>query len=182
MFRRLLRWRMLGFTIIEVMAVTAIMGTLSSQGGYQYAITQANETKGINNLKQIYQLLLMQDMEGGMPKAVFYPAGDPKKDPSSILKLLTGADPQLFISPFAPEGLKGKGLTFAWNDAVNGKALDSLPKSTWLLVDLAAFIADPAIPKPTRYLILYADGRALSVAELPPDIVKAVAEAQAKQK
>ncbi len=182
MFRKLSCRRMLGFGLIEVMAVSAIMTSLSSQGGYQYAINQANETKGVNNLKQIYQLLLMEDMGGGLPKAAFYPDGDPKKNPKSILNLLPGSESALFVSPFAPEGLKSKGLTFAWNDAVNGKTIDSLPKDTWLLVDLAAFIADPSIPKPTRYLILYSDGRALAVAELPGDIKKAVADAQAKSK
>ncbi len=182
MFRKLSRRKLLGFGLVEVMAVSAIMTSLSSQGGYQYAINAANETKGVSNLKQIYQLILMEEMGGGLPKAAFYPEGDPKKDAKSILTLLPGAESALFVSPFAPEGLKSKGLTFAWNDAVNGKALDSLPKDTWLLVDLAAFIADPSVPKPTRYLILYADGRALTVADLPGDIKKAVAEAQAKQK
>jgi len=183
MVRKLSRRKMLGFALIEVMAVSAIMTSLNSQGGgYQYAISYANEVKGISNLRQIYQLIMMQEIgTGSLPSAAFYPKEDPKKDAKSILMLL-GAPSELFVSPFAPEGLKSKGLTFAWNDTVNGKTLDSLPKDTWLLVDVAAFITDPAIPKPKRYLILYADGRALAVANLPGDIVKAVADAQAKQK
>ena len=119
-------------------------------------------------------------MGEGLPKAAFYPKGDPKKDPKSILRLVPGAPKELFVSPFAPEGLKRKGLSFAWNDAVNGKDISLLGKKTWLLVDLAAFIADAKVPKPTRYLVLYADGTAKSVRELPPDIVEAVKKAQAQ--
>ena len=145
-----------------------------------YGITQANEVKGIHNLTQVYTLLQAQCITGKLPDAAFYPQGDPTKDAKSIIVLLKGAVPGLFVSPFAPEGLKKKGLTFAWNDTVNGKDLDSLPRDTWLLIDLAAFIADPKVPKPARYLVLYADGRALAVETLPADIVKAVEEARAK--
>jgi len=176
------RRRSMAFTVIEVMAVTGIMATLHSQGGYQYAITKANETRGIHNLKQIYMLLQMQSIGGGLPNAAFYPSGDPKKDPKSIVRLVEGATPDLFISPFAPEGLRKKGLTYAWNDTVNGKDLSLLPRDTWLLIDMAAFIADPSVPKPGRYLVLYADGRALAVKRLPPDIVKVVKEAEGRAK
>jgi hypothetical protein len=169
----------LGFTVVEVLAVSAIMSGLSSQGNYRYALTKANELKGVNNLRQVYMLLLAQSIGGGLPKAAFYPKGDPKKDPKSIVRLIHGAPPELFVSPFAPAGLKRKGLTFAWNDKVNGKDMSLLPKDTWLLIDLAAFIVDPDVPKPQRYLVLYADGRALAVKELPPDIVKAVEKARA---
>ena len=61
-----------------------------------------------------------------------------------------------------------------------GKSLDSVRGGTWLLVDLAAFIADPKIPKPSKYLILYANGRSVATATLPADIVKTVAEAREK--
>ena len=174
------RKRALGFTIVEVLAVTGLIAGLHSQGNYGYAINQANEVKGINNLKQIHILLMAQTITAKLPDAAFYPKDDPTKDPKSILRLIQGAPPELFVSPFAPAALKQKGLTFAWNDAVNGKDLDALPRNTWLLVDLAAFIADPKIPKPGTYLILYADGRAVAADTLPPDIVNAVKEAQAK--
>ena len=175
----MMRWirarkRLAAFTLIEVMAVTGIMSTLQSQGGYRYAIDAANAVKGINNLRQVYQMLMMQSMTDGLPKAAFYPEGDPLKDKKSIVRLVTGAPKELFISPFAPEALKKKGLTFAWNDTANGKSLDLLPKDTWLMIDLAAFIADPDMRKPERYLVLYADGRAKAIKDLPPDILKAV--------
>jgi len=179
MLRFIRRRALNGFTLIEVMAVTAIMSTLNSQsGGFRYAIEKANEVKGISNLKQIHMMLQI----GDLPKAAFYPKGDPKTDPTSIVRLIPDAPQELFVSPFAPEALKKKGLTFAWNDAVGGKDISMLPKDTWLLIDLAAFIADPKIPKPHRYLILYADGRALAVDGLPADIDKVVKEAQAKLK
>jgi len=175
------RSRTLGFTLVEVMAVTGIMSALHSQGGYQYAITKANEARGIHNLKQIYMLLEAQCIGGALPNAAFYPAGDPMRDPKSIVRLIEGASPDLFVSPFAPEGLKRRGLTFAWNDTVNGKDLSLLPRDTWLLIDLAAFIADPSVPKPGRYLVLYADGRALAVSDLPQDIVEIVRQVEAKK-
>jgi len=179
MMRLRVRRSALGFTLVEVLAVSSIMAGLHSQGNYRYAITKANEVRGINNLKQIYMLLMAQSIGEGLPRAAFYPKGDPRKDPRSIVRLLEGASPELFVSPFAPEGLKRRGLTFAWNDTVNGKDLSLLSKDTWLLIDLAAFIVDPKVPRPERYLVLYADGRALAVRRLPPDIVRAVEKARA---
>jgi hypothetical protein len=183
MFRIRRRRGSWAFGLIEVMAVSGIMSSMASQtGGFHYAIDAANEVKGVSNLKQIYLLLEAQNIGGTLPSAEFYPKGDPKKDPKSIVNLVQGAEgmSELFVSPFAPDALKKKGLTFAWNDAVNGKDMSLLPKDTWLLIDMAAFIADPNVAPPHKYLLLYADGRALAVAGLPADIDKAVKEARAK--
>ncbi len=177
------RRRSLAFTLVEVLAVGAIMSGAHSQGNYTYGLNRANELKGVHNLKQIHLVLRMESMmKGKLPSAVFFPKGDPKKDPKSITRLLKDVPQQMFASPFAPAALKKRGLTFAWNDSVNGKSLDRLPKKTWLLIDIAAFITDPKVPKPRSYMILYADGTAKAVATLPPDIVKAVKTAQAKGK
>ncbi len=175
------RRRILGVTLVEILTVTSILSGLNSQSNFRYAINKANELKGINNLRQIHLLLQAQCIAGGYPNAAFYPQGDPRKDPKSILRLVQGAPPQLFVSPFAPDALQEKGLTFAWNDSVNGKSPDQVPGTTWLLIDIAAFIADPSIPKPGSYLVLYADGRAEAVSEPPADIVKQVKEAEAKK-
>ncbi len=181
MFRIRRRSRSLAFGLIEVMLVSAIMTTLNSQsGGFRYALDLAKETQGKENLRQIYLLLVAQSTSEPLPDAVFYPKGDPTKDPKSIMNLVQGSVPGLFVSPFAPEELKRKGLTFAWNDTVNGKDLSQLPNNTWLLIDMAAFIADPGVPAPHRYLLLYADGRTLAVTSLPPDIDKVVQQARAK--
>ena len=180
MLRSNSRRKSLGFTLVEVLAVTGIMAGLHSGGNYRYGVSKANEIKGVSNLKQIHMLLQMQCITGGMPRAAFYPKGDPRKDPKSIVRLIQGAPPQMFVSPFAPEPLRQKGLTFAWNDRVNGRPLSSVPGNTWLLIDLAAFIADPKVPKPTKYLILYANGKAMAVSTLPPDIDRAVKKAKAK--
>jgi hypothetical protein len=176
---RFRNWRRVsGFTLVEVLVVTGIMTSLNSAGGgFQYAINAANETKGINNLKQIHMLLTAQ---GELPKAALYPKGDPKTDPTSILMQMRDAPAELFVSPFAPEELKRKGLTYAWNDTLNGKDLGLVPKDTWLLIDMAAFSADPNVPKPQKFLVLYADGRAMAVMNLPGDIAAAVAQVQAK--
>ena len=175
------RRRSIGFTLIEVLAVTGIMSGLHSQGNYRYGVTKANEIKGLHNLRQLHLLLRMQTMTGGLPKAAFYPKGDPKTDPKSIVRLIQGAPPQMFLSPFAPEALRQKGLTYAWNDKVNGKGLDQVPGNTWLMIDLAAFIATPDVPRPKKYLILYANGRAAAVTTLPPDIMRAIKAAHAKK-
>jgi len=171
------RRRLAGFTLAEVLTVSALMSGLNSGSQFSYALNKANEIKGLNNLRQIYLLLQTQCIVGGYPNAAFYPKGDPRKDPRSIVRLVQGAPPELFVSPFAPEPLKAKGLTYAWNDKVNGKSPDQV-RRTWLLVDLAAFIADPKVPKPTKYLILYSDGRAVASSTLPADIVRAVAKAR----
>jgi hypothetical protein len=175
------RRKVMAFTLVEVLVVSGLITGMHAKGRYGYAISHATEMKGIHNLKQIHLLVRMHCMMNKLPKAAFYPKGDPKKDPKSIIRLLgRGASPKLFVSPFAPDALKKKGLTYAWNDTVNGKSLDRLPKNTWLLVDLAAFVADPKVPKPSKYLILYADGRALALKKLPADIQKAVKDARAK--
>jgi len=176
------RRRMLGFTLVEILTVTSIISGLQSQSGgnYRYGISKANEVVGLNNLKQIYLLLQTQMITEGYPKAAFYPKGDPMTDPQSIVKLVQGGVPQLFVSPFAPEPLRKTGLTYAWNDTVNGKQPDSVPGNTWLMIDLPAFIADPKIERPSKYLVLYASGKADALTTLPADIQKAVAEAQAK--
>ena len=181
MLRPKSRRKSLGFTLLEVLAVTSIMSGLNSQSNFQYAINQANQVKGLSNLRQIYLLLQVQCISGALPRATFFPEGDPKKDPKSITRLISGAPPQLFVSPFAPPALQDKGLSFAWNTALNGKTLDTVPRTTWVLIDVTAFIADPDLPKPTKYLILYADGRAEAVAQPPGDIVEAVKKAQAKK-
>lgn len=175
------RRRTLAFTLVEVLAVAAIMSGAHSQGNYRYGVNRANEVKGVHNLRQIHLMLQMESMATGkLPSAAFFPKGDPKKDPKSITRLLKGVPQQMFVSPFAPAALKKRGLTFAWNDTVNGKSLDRLPRKTWLLADIAAFITDPKIPKPPMYLLLYADGTAKAVQTLPPDIVKAVKDARTR--
>ncbi|MGD0999251.1 MAG: hypothetical protein ABSA67_01015 [Candidatus Brocadiia bacterium] len=181
MFRIRRRPGSLAFGLIEVMMVSAIMTSMSNQaGGFRYAFNAAKETQGRENLRQIYMLLVAQTTSEPLPDAAFYPKGDPRTDPKSIMNLIQGALPGLFVSPFAPEELKTKGLTFVWNDAVNGRDISNLPKDTWLLIDMAAFIADPGVPAPDRYLLLYADGRAMAVISLPPDIQKAVQQARAR--
>jgi hypothetical protein len=181
MLRARSRRKSLGITLIEVMTATSIMAGLQAQSGgnLRYAVSQAREVRGISNLRQIYQLLLIQSMTGRLPKAAFYPKDDPLKDPKSIVNKIQGAPKEMFISPFAPEPLRKKGLTYAWNDTVNGKTLDSVGGNTWLLIDLAAFIADPKVDRPRKYLVLYANGAAKAVRQPPADIVKAVKKARA---
>lgn len=183
MLRARSRRKPLGITLIEVMAATAIMSGLQSQSGgnLRYGITKAREIQGISNLRQIHMILMLQSMTSRLPNAAFYPKGDPRKDPKSIMRILRNVPASMWVSPFAPDPLRKKGLTFAWNTDANGRTLDSLRPNTWLLMDLAAFIADPKVARPKKYLILYASGRAEAVAMLPPDILKAVKAARKKK-
>jgi len=174
--------RRAGFTLVEVMAVTGIMAGLHGQGNYQYAISKANEVRGLQQLRQLYMLIQMQALTGTFPKAAFYPKDDPLKDPTSIVRLVPSAPKELFLPPFAPEALRQKGLTYAWNDSLSGKPADSAPGNTWMLIDLAAFIADPSVPRPHKYLVLYANGKVEAVTTPPPDIINAVKAAHAKLK
>ncbi|MFC1806421.1 Tfp pilus assembly protein FimT/FimU [Planctomycetota bacterium] len=169
-----------GFTLVEVLAVTGIMAGLHSGGNYRYGISKANEIRGLQQLRQLYMLIQMQAMTSGFPKAAFYPKGDPLKDPTSIVRLVPGAPKELFLSPFAPEPLRQKGLTYAWNDTISGRPAGSLPGNTWMLIDLAAFIADPNVPRPRKFFVLYANGKVDAVTHPPPDIIKAVKAARAK--
>ena len=182
MLRARSRRRSMGFTLVEVLAAGSLMAGLQSGGNWRYAVSKAREIRGISNLKQIYQLLMIQSITSPLPRAALYPKGDPKTDPKSIMRLIPGAPPELFVSPFAPEPLRRKKLTYAWNPNVNGKQLDSVPRNTWLLIDLAAFITDPKIPKPKRYLVLYANGKAEAITALPANIQKAVQAAQDKKR
>jgi len=176
------RRKPLGFTLVEILAVTGIVSGLSSHQDFRYAINLANQVKGLHNLRQIHTLLQIRCLTEGYPDAAFYPKDDPKKDPKSILRLLSDAPAELFVSPFAPPALQKKGLTYAWNDTVNGKSPDAVPGTTWLLIDLAACVADPKVEKPSKYLVLYASGKAEAVATPPDDVVRAVKEAEAKAK
>jgi hypothetical protein len=44
------------------------MSGLSSQPSYRYAISKANEIKGLHNLRQIHTVLQAQCITGGYPE------------------------------------------------------------------------------------------------------------------
>lgn len=60
--------------------------------------------------------------EGVYPNAKFY-SENPLKDSRSIVRILEpyGIKGKIFICPTAPPALTEKGLTYLWNDELNGK-------------------------------------------------------------
>lgn len=161
-----LRW-MLGFTLVEILAVTAIV---SSVGSNQYTQVQnkALQTQCANNLQQIGQLIQMHvDNTGSYPKAVFYPKDVKGED--SIAKVI-GGDLRLWNCPGLPQALQAKGLSFVYNDAVAGKPNVPDPEKTWLLIELCCVSSKAPAPHPGGYNILYADGHVEASNQLPPDL------------
>ncbi|NCO38655.1 MAG: hypothetical protein GW911_04315 [Armatimonadetes bacterium] len=167
-----------GTALAEVIAVAA---ALSALGGNAFTGAKSAAHKGTceANLKQLGAALKMYALEnnGKLPTAVFYPGAKAKTDPKSIRKQLSSyvKSEDAFTCPGAPSGLNKNGLSYLWNDSLNGASLRRVPNasSTWMLVDATA--AATAIDSKTAaakkinlkaippahvggYNILYADG------------------------
>ena len=135
------------FTLIEITMVAGIVG--GAQSSYAGALNRAKRVACENNLRQIYQGLLMKDLfEGGIPKITFY-SKEPRKDPQSLLRVLGPEFASVLICPCMPEDIKKSGLTYLFNDELSGKSLDSIPKrqSTWLVMEMTAVVRDKKDPK-----------------------------------
>ncbi len=102
----------------------------------------------------------MFEMEQGkFPDAKFFPE-NPNTDPRSIKVILKsyGTTDEIFICPTAPQELKNIGLTYLWNDEINGKSLSSIENAsqTWLMVDMTAAYEGVKSHR-DGYNVLYAD-------------------------
>ena len=155
------------FTIAEITIVTGIVTSIPVNG-YLAARKKAEQTVCTNNLKQIYKALLMYEISNGaLPKASFYPK-DGAKNKKSIVKRLR-LPKALFTCKCLPALLREKGLTYLWNDNVNGLPFHNIKdrKKTWLLVEMS--IVSPEIPGPhgDRYNVLWAVGSTSLVDALP---------------
>jgi len=168
-----------GFTLIEVMAAMTIAASVST-GGYPRVMDRAKALQCQNNLRQMG--LVLKTM-GTMPNAAFYPSGDPKSDPKSLLFIgkKAGLSESMFLCPTAPDEFSKKGLTFLWNDAVNGKDAFSVPRE-WLMIEMNALSAKPTPPHSGKYHVLYGDGSVKAVKSIPKEIEKAKAIANKKVK
>lgn len=164
--RKRFRWSTLGFTLVEVTAVTAIMSAAASSGGsYAMVRNRTSEIQCLSNCRAIAQAIQLCSMtQGRLPKAAFYPKDPNGKD--SIMTLLKrhGAPPKLFKCPSAPSTIQTKGLTFVWNDKYSGKPLGG---GDWLMVEVNA--VDPKAPAPHsgKYHVIYADGNVKATTERP---------------
>jgi len=163
-------------SLAEVMVVVGIVSGLSSTTDFRGAQLQANSVACTQQLRAVATALQMfANAEGKLPDAAFYPKGDPKTDPKSIVVLLKGyVDPKGFICPSAPESLKQKGLTFVWNQAASGKDPAALDPKTWLMIEINAVSAKFPPPHLGKYHVLCADFNVREVDKVPEDLAKLV--------
>lgn len=168
-----------GFTLIEVMTAMTIAASVSS-GGYSHVMDRAKALQCQNNLRQMGVVLKTM---GTLPNAAFYPSGDPKSDPKSLLVIgkKAGLTESMFMCPTAPPEFRDKGLTFLWNDAVNGQGPFSVSRE-WLMIEMNVLSAEPTPPHAGKYHVLYGDGSVKAVTSIPQEIEKAKASAQKKLK
>ncbi|MBI2195234.1 MAG: prepilin-type N-terminal cleavage/methylation domain-containing protein [Planctomycetes bacterium] len=165
-----------GFTLIEVMTAATIMASLQTDS-YQGVMDRAKALKCQNNLRQIGQVLMMVPA----PEAAFFPQDDPRTDPKSLLVLLRDKVPEeMFVCPTAPAALAEKGLTFLWNDRLNGDTLMAGPK-TWVMIEMNCLAEKPVLPHSGKYHVLYSDGSVTEVTAPPKEILEALAKARKEQ-
>jgi prepilin-type processing-associated H-X9-DG protein len=170
--------------------VVAVAAALSALGGNAFTGAKSAAHKGTcqANLKQLGAALKMYalDNNGKLLTALFYPGARAKTDPKSLRKQLSSyvKAENVFLCPGAPSSLNKNGLSYLWNDSLNGAPLKRIPNasSTWMLVDAAA--AAKALDSKTAaakkikpippahvdgYNILYADGH-VAWSKTPPKI------------
>lgn len=171
------RKRKRGFTLIEVLAAAAIVTGVSSKS-YKNVHDRAAAMKCQHNLRQIGMILMTS---GPLPKAAFYPKGDPMKDPKSIRVLLSKKVPgEMFVCPAAPPELAKKGLTFLWNDKLNGRSMMGVRK-TWVLIEMNCLGKPAVAPHMGKYHVLYTDGSVATVTQPPKEIMDALTKASKKK-
>jgi prepilin-type N-terminal cleavage/methylation domain-containing protein len=168
-----------GFTLIEVMAVMTITASVSS-GGYSHVMNRAKALQCQNNLRQMG--LVLKTM-AALPNAAFYPSGDPKSDPKSLLVIgkKAGMSESMFMCPTSPAEFREKGLTFLWNSSVNGQGPFSVSRE-WLMIEMNALSANPTPPHAGKYHVLYGSGTVKAVKSVPKEIEKAKVLAKKKLK
>ena len=151
-----------GFTVTELLIVTAIVTSIPT-GTYVHAKKKALEINCQHNLRQINMALQMFIMTNGkLPSAAFYPKDSARqKDSIAVILKSYGASKGVFICPAAPEQLEKLGLTYLWNDALNGQRPETIRDASkqWLMMDMTAVSPDVPPPHPSGYTVLYADGQ-----------------------
>ncbi len=163
--------RMRYFTLIEVIAVAAIVASVP-MNSYQRAKEKAHETNCRNNLIQVGQLLRMYVLENGtFPKAAFYPQ-DAEKSDDSIRKII-GGPMEMWGCPSLPDVLGQKGLTYIYNDTLGGKSSFNNPEKKWVLIEMTCTDKNAPHPHPGGYNVLFADGHVIATKTLPTKITDA---------
>lgn len=158
----MMRRRHRGFTLVELLATTAILSSLGGSGGYIAVLDKARETQCLVQLKQVYQALTLFELDhGGLPNAALFPGKELKtRDPRSLANVLKPylAGSGVLLCAGASPDLKAYGISYAWNSNLNGRSLASIrnPRQAGLLIDANALIGKPA--HRNGWNVLYADG------------------------
>jgi len=154
------------FTLLEVMVVMTIMTSQANNYGDVKKIAYQKVCE--NNLRQLYQGLMMQEItDGGLPDAAFFPK-HPKADPRSLVNIMGPAWAESLVCPVFPSAIKDKGLTYLYNDTLAGQTLDSVGGDTWVLMEMNAVSDEIPMPHPGGFHVLYANGRIRCLKEIPP--------------
>ncbi len=165
----------LGFTLMEVMLVAAIVNSIPVSQ-YAKAKQAAYQSRCVSNLREIGKMIVMYQMtEGTYPAAVFYP-NDAFKDPKSIVRILEDAGynlpREMWVCPGAPPELAQRGLTFVYNERLGGRANLNAPDKAWLLIEVNCVSRRVPKPHPGGYNVLCADGHVVTTQQLPADLAR----------
>lgn len=172
-----------GFTLVELMAVGAILSQIPS-ANYTQVKQRAKQIVCMQQLQQIGKLLQMYVISNDKyPNAAFFPK-DPFAGQDSIRVILEGhasaprvgrrgGGASIWVCPSEPEALKKKGLTYVYNDALAGKRNLRNPSKKWVLIEVNCVSAKAPKPHPGGYNILFADGHVITSNRLPRKITQA---------
>ncbi|MBD3293270.1 MAG: hypothetical protein GF393_10120 [Armatimonadia bacterium] len=135
------RGRRLGFTAVEVLAVTGILTGLGG-GAFVGHKSKAHQTACQQHLRQIGMAIQMRTMTGeALPRAWFYPPDPPHpaRNQYHLANVMSSEVPkQMFICPGAPQQIQQRGICYVYNDRLGDKTLDQVPNpaATWLMMDI----------------------------------------------
>jgi prepilin-type N-terminal cleavage/methylation domain-containing protein/prepilin-type processing-associated H-X9-DG protein len=167
------RQRNRGFTLVEMLAVAAIITSLSTGQDFSRAKKTAYQTECKSNLKQVHQMLQMYVMENGhYPKAAFYPRD--VDGPDSLKTVLEGVPDKMWVCPGLPDVFKQRGLSFIYNDALAGKSDSAVrnPAKKWVLIEFTCVSEQTPHAHPAGYNVLFADGHIITTKRLPKRITE----------
>jgi prepilin-type processing-associated H-X9-DG protein len=169
-----LHWKRRAFSILEVLAASTIVAGVAPKS-YQGIQDRTRTLKCQQNLRQIGMVLMAEEK---LPGAAFYPKGDPATDAKSLVVLMKNKIPaEMLVCPASPPELAQKGLTFLWNDALNGRAMTGADKE-WVLVEMHCLGNPPVPPHQGKYHVLYTDGSVSAVDRPPQEILDALERAK----
>ncbi len=147
-----------GFTLVEITFVAGIVTSLSL-GVYTAAMQRGKTIDCLNNLKQIYQAVIMFEQDNDyLPNIKFFP--NSFSDPQGLHNVLKqyGISGKVLFCPCLPDELNKYGTNYIWNDNVNGKRIENLSTSTWLLTEMTAVSKKIPPPHFGMYSVIYIDG------------------------